>query len=317
MTHILFIDELERLNVKKDSSLMMALSFLAAGKKALLLFEKDFHMQNSDKINFRLWNFQGEFEDDGFYLKKFELTESVEMSIDSKCVIHMRIDPPYDMRYHRYLWMLDFLRKRTGAQVVNDPVGLMKHNDKIAALGQNNAIHTFIGAALGSFREFAARQKHNGFEELILKPLDLYSGIGVEKISLGDEGLEQRFMEKVKEYNGAIIAQPFIKAVYDGEYRAVFFDAQEVGSIIKVPKKGEYLTNIAQGASYEKVDLPAKVHDNCKKLAQELMKEGIRVIAFDILGEAITEVNITCPGLFVEVSYANNKNLATLYTELF
>ena len=147
--------------------------------------------------------------------------------------------------------------------------------------------------------------------------MDLYSGIGVEKFDINDEHLTAKFSKKVEEYNGAIIAQPFIKAVYDGEYRAVYFDGEEVGSIMKKPLPGEFLTNIAQGAKYEKVDLPAKVKDNCDRTARALLEDGIRIIAFDILGESITEVNITCPGLFVEVSYANKKNLADLYANLF
>lgn len=317
MAHILFIDPLEKLNIKKDSSLMAALSFKKADKEVYLLFEEDFYVNNLSETSLRVYDFEGKTRGDGYYLDGFSLKDKKEIAVGEDDVVHMRIDPPYDMRYHRYLWMLDFIRHASGCQIVNDPVGIMKRNDKIEAFKLESAVDSFVGASLEGFKHYIGNLKQKGYQELILKPLDLYSGIGVEKFDLADEELLAKFSKKVGEYNGAIIAQPFLKAVYDGEFRAVYFDGQEVGSIIKKPKPGEFLTNIAQGALYEKTDLPPKVKANCDKTARALLEDGIRIIAFDILGEAITEVNITCPGLFVEVSYANKKNLADLYAALF
>lgn len=317
MAHILFIDPLEKLNIKKDSSLMAAISFKKLGKEVYLLFEEDFYVNNLKETSLKVYDFEGEMKEDGYYLEKFSLKGHKEVSIGKGDTLHMRIDPPYDMRYHRYLWMLDFISQASGCQVVNNPVGIMKRNDKIEAFKLKSSVDSFVGASLEGFKHYIEKLKSQGYDELILKPLDLYSGIGVEKFDINDEHLTAKFSKKVEEYNGAIIAQPFIQAVYDGEYRAVYFDGEEVGSIMKKPLPGEFLTNIAQGAKYEKVDLPAKVKDNCDRTARALLEDGIRIIAFDILGESITEVNITCPGLFVEVSYANKKNLADLYANLF
>lgn len=315
--HILFIDPLEKLNIKKDSSLMAALSFQKLGKEVYLLFEEDFYVNNLEKTALNVYGFEGAMKEDGFYLESFKLKKKKEVFLGEGDTVHMRIDPPYDMRYHRYLWMLDYMSHACGCEVVNNPVGIMKRNDKIEAFKLNGAVDSFVGASAEGFKHHVMKLKEQGYTDIILKPLDLYSGIGVEKLSLDQENLMSRFQEKVEEYHGAIIAQPFLKEVYDGEYRAVYFDGEEVGSILKRPLPGEYLTNIAQGAKYEKVDLPAKVKENCDKTARSLLKDGIRIIAFDILGESITEVNITCPGLFVEVSYANKKNLADLYAALF
>src|SRR5690606_36426027 len=154
-------------------------------------------------------------------------------------------------------------------------------------------------------------------EELILKPLDLYSGIGVEKISLKDSNLLEKFRAMVKEFEGAIVAQPFLKAVYEGEHRAIYYDAKELGVIIKKPNKGEFLSNIAQGAQFEKSELSDELKNLCQKISEDLLKDGVNFIAFDILGNTITEINITCPGLLVEVSYAYNKNLARTIGELY
>ena len=81
-------------------------------------------------------------------------------------------------------------------------------------------------------------------------------------------------------------------------------------AIIKIPKNGEFLANIAQGASYKAIKLTDAQKNNCDYFAQKLMKSGVDWIAFDLLGDFVSEVNITCPGLLVEVSSAHQKNLA-------
>ena len=317
MAHLLFIDPLEKLNIKKDSTLMAALSFQKLGKEVYLLFEEDFYVNNLKETKLRVYDFEGALKEDGYYLESFRLKEPKELAIGSADTIHMRIDPPYDMRYHRYLWMLDFISLASGCAVTNNPVGIMKRNDKIEAFKQKNSVDSYVGSSALGFSQYVKSLKASGYEEVVLKPLDLYSGIGVEKFSISDPDLNQKFVNKSLEYHGAIVAQPFLKAVYEGEFRAVYFDGEEVGSIIKRPQPGEFLTNIAQGALYEKVELPLKVREECDNAARSLLKDGIRVIAFDVLGEVITEVNITCPGLFVEVSYANKENIADLYAGLF
>jgi len=316
MSQILFIDPIKKLNIKKDSTLMVALSFKKLGESAYLLFEEDFYVNNGKQTRLKVFNFSGELADDGYYLKDFKLNESQEVEVTKDDIIHMRIDPPYDMRYQRYLWMLDFIEKSTGCEVTNSPLGIMKHNEKIEAFKLNHSVESFVGASLLGFEQYTKHLLELGHKEVVLKPMDLYSGIGVIKEPI-NEKLNEKFLAHVKEYQGAIVAQPFLSAVYDGEFRAVYFDGHEVGSIIKKPNPGEFLTNIAQGAKYERVDLPLKMRDECDRVAKSLMKEGIRIIAFDILGDVITEINVTCPGLFVEVSYANNKSLSDEYAKTF
>ncbi len=314
MIHIFFIDPISKLNVKKDSSLMMALSLKNKGQKAYLLFEEDFYVSNSLDSSLKVYDFCGQFQDDGYYIDDFKLDGTFNQNIDKDIVLHMRIDPPYDQRYQRYLWMLDYLGTSTGAKILNNPLGIMKYNEKLSAFALKNHVESYVGASLSQFHKFVDSQKSKGVEDFILKPLDLYSGIGVQKVSLKDN-LDKEFNSKVSEFGGAIIAQPFLKEVLEGEYRSIYFDGDELGSIIKKPKPGEYLTNIAQGAMFEKVELPEHLKKECKYVSKKLLEDGVRFIAFDLLGDCITEINVTCPGLLVEVSYAHNKNFADIITD--
>ncbi len=314
MKHILFIDPIKKLNPKKDTSLMMALTMKKMGKEVYLLFEEDFYLSNKSKNIFKIFTFDGDFESDGAYLKEFKLGSSSFIELNPSDVIHMRIDPPFDTRYLRYLWMLRYFTTK-GIKVVNSPDGILKFNEKLHAYTQSSSLETYVGSSLEGFVQFTELMKKDHLD-LILKPLDLYQGYGVEKISLNDPDLIKKFTDKILENRGAIVAQPFCPEVVNGEIRSIYFKAMELGSILKVPKSGEFLANIAQGAAFHAVELSSKVKSECDRIAHELMAEGVDWIAYDILGDHVSEINITCPGLLVEVSYAHKKNLAKKLIEM-
>jgi glutathione synthase len=108
-----------------------------------------------------------------------------------------------------------------------------------------------------------------------------------------------------------------MKEVLKGEHRSLYFRGEHLGTIIKIPPQGDFLTNIAQGATYEESELSPKLQKLCHDISKDLEKDGIDFTAFDVLGDKITEMNITCPGLIVEVSYACKKNIATLLARAF
>lgn len=311
MRQLLLIDPLEKLNLKKDSTLMFALCLQKRGIETYIFFEDDFSIHNQGKQQLTVHAFKGSFKEDGIYLADFATTESKVIELTKNDVIHMRLDPPFDSRYLRILWMLDHLVARD-IKVVNDPRGIMQFNEKLYAYRAEGSVPSFIGQNLRLAQEFVRKLEKTS--SLILKPLDLYSGIGVEKLSL--ENWEQRFEEKVQELSGPVIVQPFIEAVAEGEIRSIFFKGQEIGTILKTPKKGEFLSNIAQGATFHAEPLSDISRARCDFFVKELMGYGVDWVAFDILGDIITEVNITCPGLLVEVSYAHKKNLADVIINL-
>lgn len=308
MLHILFIDPLTKLNPKKDTTLMMAMTMKNIGIKVCLLFEDDFYLSNKSKNIFKLYHFTGEFQEDGAYLKSFNLGNFEFIELARGDTIHMRIDPPFDTRYLRYLWMLRYFTTK-GIKVVNSPDGILRFNEKLHAYTQTSSLETYVGSSLEGFSQFVDLMKQD-HQDLILKPLDMYQGYGVEKISIRDPHLLKKFTDKIKENNGAIVVQPYCPEVVNGEIRSIYFKGQELGSILKVPKAGEFLANIAQGAAFHAIELSNQVKAECDKISRELMKEGVDWIAYDILGDHVSEINITCPGLLVEVSYAHKKNLA-------
>lgn len=312
MRHLLLIDPLERLNIKKDSSLMLALALKKRGIETYIFFESDFAVHNQGKQKLTVHTFEGSLKDDGIYLADFKATASKVIELETTDLIHMRLDPPFDSRYLRILWMLDDLAEK-GIQVLNHPRGIMLFNEKLYAYRSTGSTPSFVGSNVKLAIEFV--QKLNPKPgAIILKPLDLYSGIGVEKLPAA--GWEARFVEKVKELSGPVIVQPFVEAVTKGEIRSLYFKQKEIGTILKLPKEGEFLSNIAQGATFATHDLGQVARARCEAIVKELADFGVDWVAFDILGDAISEVNITCPGLLVEVSFALKKNLADVVIDL-
>ncbi|MFN8371127.1 MAG: hypothetical protein U0T83_10965 [Bacteriovoracaceae bacterium] len=319
MKYIFFIDYLEKINTKKDTSIFMAHTYKAQGHEVYLLFENDFYYFNKQKLELPLYEFESTLNRDDFYLKAFKLKTKVVRPIKKGDVLFYRLDPPFDQRYLRYLWLLDNLQD-SGLIVSNNPRGILTYNEKLFAYKQPESIDTYVGGSFNYFLKFIQVYQKKKVTEFILKPIDLYQGIGVEKIrilpSTAEAQIKKIFDRKLKELGGLLILQPFVKSVSNGEIRSIFYKGKELGSILKIPKKGEYLANIAQGAQYEVIKLTPKLKSLCTNVAKHLGRVGVDLIAYDLLDEKFSEINITCPGLLVEVSNALNKNLAQTMVEM-
>lgn len=311
--HLFIIDPLDNLNLNKDSTLMLALSMKESGFSVAFLFEKDFSIENK-KSSIKVYPISGKL-DENFSANSIKLCEPITWTLDKKTVIHMRLDPPFDQRYLRVLWILKLLEYQ-GVEIINSPVGVAACNEKLYAYAQKNSHLSWIGANLESLKLFCEKLRTLNHQFIILKPLDLYQGFGVEKVALDGPKLVEILKRNLGDKK-MLVAQPYIKDVEQGEIRTLFYKGKELGSILKVPTEGDFLANIAQGASYHAINLPAAVSRECVRIAKELLKLGVPWIAYDILDKKISEVNITCPGLLVEVSKAHKKNLSLLISKNF
>jgi len=287
---------------------MLALTGLKMGLESYVIFSSDLYFSNQNQESLRVYTFAGDFSKEGYYLESFVLGQSKQISFSQVAYLHMRIDPPFDSRYLRFLWVLQELKKK-GLVVLNDSQGILLHNEKLAAYSHPLSHASFVGGAGQAALDFLKNLKQQGYSDFILKPLDLYQGMGVQKFSWNDD-LKKLLEDKEHEFGGMLVLQPYIKAVESGELRSIYFDGEHLGSIIKVPPSGSYLANIAQGATYAAIEPSTAVAGICKSIATELQKDGVRLIAYDILDEKISEVNVTCPGLLVEVSKACKRDLA-------
>lgn len=308
MKHVFLINRLEKLNLKKDSSLFLAAQMKKMGHQVSLWFEDDFFYRNQVDQKINVYDFEFEFLPDGFYLKKFNIQNPRLISLASDDIVHWRLDPPFDSKYLRQLWMLKSILAGKG-RVLNSVQGILQNNEKLLAYEHSSSLPSFVGDSVSEFKKFVSSLGEE-VEQLVIKPIDRFQGDGVIKCSIKDGSLVNCFEKSVQENAGPIVAQAFCAAITKGEIRTTFFAGQELGSILKVPAQGDFLANVARGAQFHAVELPTLVKEHCQTISRSLMKEGIYWIAFDVLDGHMSEVNITCPGLLVETSFAHQKNLA-------
>lgn len=312
MRHFFLVDPLDKLYVSVDTSLLLATTMKNMGLEVYILFEKDFFIDNQKKSSFHAYSFSSEMDENLYKHYEFKLAEVRSFLWQEGDVLHMRLDPPFDSRYLRILWMLKSL-KGHGVKVVNDPEGIMLFNEKLYAYEQEESCPSLVGSSLFAFKRFTQEMKGRGFEALILKPLDLYQGKGVERFYFKDHGhedLEQAFVHKVEAFKGPIVVQPYLKSVEQGEVRATYFKETELASVLKMPVKGDFLANMMNDrAKCKKIDLTFKQKEICDRIAKELASYGVDWIAFDLMGDMVSEVNITCPGLIGESAREHDRNL--------
>lgn len=293
---------------------MLALALRRMGQQVFLLDEADLAWGNRP-TPLRVRGIDGSFEDGGHYMKNVTAVGESYETPGKGDIVHMRLDPPFDTRYLRALWLLEEWEGQ-GVRVINRPRSIMRWNEKLVAYRRPEAVASWVGREVGGFTAFLKQLEAEGVAEVVLKPLDLYSGIGVEKWRLNDPGLFARFAAKTSELGGALVAQAFMPEVAKGEIRALYFAGEHLGSILKKPKAGDFISNIAHGGTFEACELPSQARQRCEEMCAEFSQDGVPWVAFDILGDVVTEANITCPGLLVEVSHAHKKDLAARIGEL-
>ncbi len=308
MKHFFVIDPIEKLNIKKDSSLFWALTLKKMGHEVYLFFRQDLYITNLDKSPmFDVLEFEGRLGTN-LYIDHLSILEKTKVTLHQNDVIHIRLDPPFNEHYLHTLWLLRYWENQ-GIRVVNSPKGIFLNQEKLTAYQKEKfPIPSFAGRMGPAALSFLNDLKKQGYKEFISKPLNSFSGIGVFKFSLDDDFMQlPQFKNMLDE---VLILQPFLEAIYQGEVRTLYWKGHEIGTILKKPKAGSFLANVAQGGHFELVTLDPEIKKSCDKVAAALLSDGIDLIAYDVLDGKISEVNVTCPGLIVEVSHALGRNLA-------
>jgi glutathione synthase len=224
MPQIIFlIDPLDKLNTKKDSSLLLALTAQSLGHPVYLLFLEDLYYDNQSLGRLTVYPIKGEIGSD-LYLKNISLGEKTSIQLRPKDQLHMRLDPPIDGRYLRTLWILQELQEQ-GIEVLNNPTGILNYNEKLLAYRSATSLPSYVGSSIAEAIEWV---KKNNIEEGIIKPMDLFQGLGVERF----QTLTEDFLKQKKtEYGGAFILQPYQTAIEEGEIRALYWRGEHLGSI--------------------------------------------------------------------------------------
>jgi glutathione synthase len=220
--------------------------------------------------------------------------------------IIMRKDPPVDAAYTTALWLLD-LTDRRRTQVLNEPKGILAANEKVYAL----RFPEFIPDTLVSSRsdDVVAFYRDMG-QDIILKPLDGHGGLGILRVTPGDRNLRSMIELLTLDGKRCLMAQRYLPAARLGDKRILLVDGEPLGAVLRVPSEEDNRGNMHVGGQAQPTDITAREREMCAALGPQLRKDGLTFVGIDVIGERLTEVNVTSPTGAQEIARFTGNNAA-------
>ena len=204
-------------------------------------------------------------------------------------VVLMRQDPPFDMAYITATYFLE--RIHPGTLVVNNPAEVRNAPEKLFVTGfEGLQPPTLITSDPDAIDDFRARHG-----DMVLKPLYGGGGSGVIRLRADDPNLDALLELHTMIGRDPVIAQKFIPAVSAGDKRILLVDGEPVGAINRIPAEGQVRSNLAKGGRAAAVDLTARDLEICATIAPELRRRGMLFVGIDVIGNYLTEINVTSP----------------------
>ena len=279
------MDPIDRIDIGGDSTFALALEAQNRGHRLWYYLPKALVQRGETVIAARAHELQVRNERGNH----FTLGSAQPLNLATMDVVLLRQDPPFDMGYITTTHMLERLPKRV--MVVNDPYWVRNSPEKIFVTEYPDLMPpTLVTSDPETIRAF--RAEHG---EIVVKPLYGNGGSGVFRIRQEDENLNailEFFANFVKE---PMVVQRYVPQVRQGDKRIILVDGEPVGAINRVPAKGEARSNMHVGGRPEKTQLTAREQEICNRISPELKKRGLLFTGIDVIGDYMTEINVTSP----------------------
>jgi len=293
------MDPIVGINIDADSTFRLAEEAQGRGH-SLFYYTPDRLALQEGRVTARGWPVTVRREAGNHY----SLGAEQEIDLGEWDVVWLRQDPPFDMGYITTTHILE--RLMPGTLVVNDPFWVRNYPEKLLVLQFPDLTPpTTIARDLATLKAFKARHG-----DIILKPLYGNGGAGVFRLDPNDRNftaLHELFMGMSPE---PLIAQKFLPAVANGDKRVILVNGAPVGAINRVPTAGETRSNMHAGGRPEKVGLTARDLEICARIGPLLRAKGQVFVGIDIIGDWLTEINVTSPTGIRELERFNGENIA-------
>lgn len=291
LTVAIQMDPIESINIDGDSSFVMGLSAQARGHSLYHYHPRQLTFRDG-KVTARARPLTLRRERGNHFTVGAE--EVIDLSkLD---VILMRQDPPFDMSYITATHILEHVHPKT--LVVNDPVHVRNAPEKIFVTEFDGLMPpTLITSDRQEILAFRADHK-----DIIVKPLFGNGGAGVFHIQPGDENLNSLLELFTQLYREPVIVQRYLPEVRQGDKRIILIDGIAVGAINRVPAAGEARSNMHVGGKAVKSTLTKRDREICEAIGPELKKRGLIFVGIDVIGDYMTEINVTSPTGLQEIN---------------
>ena len=228
-------------------------------------------------------------------------TESLPLS--SMDAVWMRKDPPVDAAYVTAVQLLDAIGGDT--LVLNHPAGLLAANEKLFALQFDEwTPDTLVTQQKETILDFVSDRKR-----AVLKPLDGKGGEGIFFLDAGDRNLKSLIEVSTRFGQTPVMVQEYLPAATAGDKRILLLDGKPLGAVNRIPGSGDFRGNVAAGGSVAKVDITPKEFQMCEALSSALRENKLYFVGIDVIGERLTEVNVTSPTMLREIADLNQQDL--------
>ncbi len=228
----------------------------------------------------------------------FEVTGTRRVALQAWDAVVMRKDPPFDSEYFYATHLLE-QAEREGARVFNRPAALRDHPEKLAIL----EFPQFTAPTLVTRSEADVREFHASHGEIILKPLDGMGGMGIFKV--GADGLNLGAIIETLNRDGAqtLMVQKYLPQIREGDKRVLLIGGQPVPyALARIPQGSEVRGNLAAGGKGVAMPITARERDIAEALGPVLAARGLLLVGLDVIGGHLTEINVTSPTCFQEIS---------------
>jgi glutathione synthase len=219
----------------------------------------------------------------------FSLGAAELLDLATMDVVLMRQDPPFDMAYITATHLLEHVHPQT--LVVNDPAEVRNAPEKLFVTRFSELMPpTLISSSREDIEAF-----RRDYKDIIVKPLFGNGGAGVFHVTPEDENMSALLELFTEFYREPIIVQKYLPAVREGDKRIILIDGKPVGAILRVPPPGEARANMHVGATPMKVEINARERQICEAIGPSLSEKGLIFVGIDVIGDFITEINVTSP----------------------
>jgi glutathione synthase len=295
------MDPIEKIDINGDSTFALALEAQGRGHTLFYYGPKDLSWRDGKVTAFlrplSVKNVKGDH---------FALGEGAVRDLSTLDVVLMRQDPPFDMSYISATHMLERIHPKT--LVVNDPAEVRNAPEKLFVTQFAEFVpQTLISSDPREIRAFRAEHK-----DIILKPLYGNGGAGVFRVREGDENLGSLLEMFTTFYREPVIVQRYLPEVRQGDKRIILVDGDYAGAINRVPAEGEARSNMHVGGKPVATELTAREKAICAAIGPELKKRGFIFTGIDVIGDYMTEINVTSPTGIHEVRRFGGADIAAL-----
>ena len=301
LTVAIQMDPIEKIDIAGDSTFALALEAQSRGHKLVYYGPRDLTFREG-KVTARVRALSvRQIKGD-----HFTLGEPRVYDLAAADVVLMRQDPPFDMAYITATHVLEHIHPKT--LVVNDPGQVRNAPEKIFVTQFRDLMPpTLITSDRQEINEFRAQHK-----DIILKPLYGNGGAGVFRVKPDDENLGALLEMFTQFYREPVIVQRYLPEVRKGDKRIILVDGEFAGAINRVPAQGEARSNMHVGGRPEATKLTKREQEICAALGPELKKRGLIFTGLDVIGDYLTEINVTSPTGILEVRRFGGPDIAKL-----